>query len=410
MFAISRVYFNCKFYFIFRVMNFSDDAMALHYNNLYKILRKDSINSSQNSSINEWIGDIGTEASFLKSARIFYAYFTPVILMVGFLGNLLSLYVFLSRNMRGISASTYLASLSTSDLLTLIFYVTVEWIRRGLVYIRPDLKLTFIDVEGLCQFQLYMSYVSRFLSAWLVVAFTGERYIGVCHPLRRRDICTKSGTRRIVGSIFVISIVIALYKPILSAIYVGTDGKHYCTTDRDYDFASFVLDSIYAVLITLVPFVIITVLNILIMRRLIIRNKRKRECKIITEESIIRLEFTIILLAISFCFIGLNIPFFAVWLRNFLHSKFISKMDVMEHLEGHKAFSNFEFWQGVLYITRTIFYLNYCINFFLYSITGAYFRGEVKMLFTYHSLKRDSYSRCSLRTSRSNSQTPQSYL
>lgn len=75
-------------------MNFSDDAMALHYNNLYKILRKDSINSSQNSSINEWIGDIGTEASFLKSARIFYAYFTPVILVVGFLGNLLSLYVF----------------------------------------------------------------------------------------------------------------------------------------------------------------------------------------------------------------------------------------------------------------------------------------------------------------------------
>lgn len=387
------------------VMNFSDDAMTLHINNLYKILRKDSINSSQNSSFNEWIGDFGTEASFLKSSRIFYAYFTPVILVVGFLGNLLSLYVFLSRNMRGISASTYLASLSTSDLLTLIFYVTVEWIRRGLVYVRPDLKLTFIDVEGLCQFQLYMSYVSRFLSAWLVVAFTGERYIGVCHPLRRRDICTKSGTRRIVGSIFVISIVIALYKPVLSAIYVGTDGKHYCTSDRDYDFASFVLDSIYAVLITLVPFIIITVLNILIMRRLIIRNKRKRECKIITEESIIRLEFTIILLAISFCFIGLNIPFFAVWLRHFLHSKYISKVDVME-----VPFSNFEFWQGVLYITRTIFYLNYCINFFLYSITGAYFRREVKMLFTYHSLKRDSYSRCSLRTSRSNSQTPQSYL
>ncbi|XP_061182293.1 neurotensin receptor type 1-like [Saccostrea echinata] len=361
-------------------------------------------NYSQNTTIHGWIGDIGTD-TFLRNSRIFYSYFTPVILVVGFVGNLLSLYVFLSRNMRGLSASTYLAALSTSDLLTLIFYVTVEWLRRGLMYLKPDVMLTFIDVDGLCQFQHYMSYMSRFLSAWLVVAFTGERYIGVCHPLRRRDICTKSGTRRIVGSIFVISAVVVLYKPILSAIYVSSDGKHYCTTDRDYDFVSFILDSIYAVLITLVPFIIITVLNILIMRRLIIRNKRKRECKIVTEESIIRLEFTIILLAISFCFIGLNIPFFAVWFRNFLHSKYISRVDVLEHFS-----SDIEFWQGVLYITRTIFYVNYCINFFLYSITGAYFRREVKMLFTYHSLKRDSYSRCSLRNSRSNSQTPQSYL
>ncbi|XP_062609738.1 neurotensin receptor type 1-like isoform X2 [Saccostrea cucullata] len=385
-----------------RGMNWSGGAMTLH---LYEYLRKQTANYSRNTSDHEWIGDFGTD-TFLRNSRIFYSYFTPVILIVGFVGNLLSLYVFLSRNMRGLSASTYLAALSTSDLLTLIFYVTVEWLRRGLMYLKTDITLTFIDVDGPCQFQLYMSYMSRFLSAWLVVAFTGERYIGVCHPLRRRDICTKSGTRRIVGSIFVISAVVVLYKPVLSAIYVSSDGRHYCTTDRDYDFVSFILDSIYAVLITLVPFIIITVLNILIMRRLIIRNKRKRECKIVTEESIIRLEFTIILLAISFCFIGLNIPFFAVWFRNFLHSKYISSVGVLEHYSA-----DFEFWQGVLYITRTIFYINYCINFFLYSITGAYFRREVKMLFTYHSLKRDSsYSRCSLRNSRSNSQTPQSYL
>ncbi|XP_048730695.1 neurotensin receptor type 1-like isoform X2 [Ostrea edulis] len=386
-------------------MNWTGTAMTLHFNELYDYLRKESTNASErNSSVHDWVGHIETD-TFLTNARIFYSYFTPGILIVGFLGNLLSLYVFLSRNMRGLSASTYLAALSTSDLLTLMFYVTVEWLRRGLLYLRPEIKLTFIDVDGFCQFQLYMSYMSRFLSAWLVVAFTGERYIGVCHPLKRRNICTKSGTRRIVGSIFVISAVVVLYKPILSAVFVSSDGKHYCTTERDYNFVSFILDSIYAVLITLVPFIIISVLNILIMRRLIIRNKRKRECKIITEESIIRLEFTIILLAISFCFIGLNIPFFAVWLRNFLHSKYISNVDVLE-LYTH----NFEFWQGVLYITRSIFYINYCINFFLYSITGAYFRREVKMLFTYHSLKRDSYSRCSLRNSRSNSHTPQSYL
>lgn len=101
-------------------------------------------------SINEWIGDIGIEVLFLKSVWIFYVYFIFVIFMVGFLGNLLFLYVFLFRNMCGIFVSIYLVFLLILDFLMLIFYVMVEWIRRGLVYIRFDLKLMFIDVEGLC--------------------------------------------------------------------------------------------------------------------------------------------------------------------------------------------------------------------------------------------------------------------
>lgn len=110
-----------------------------------------------------------------------------------------------------------------------------------------------------------MFYVFRFFLVWFVVVFIGERYIGVCYLLRRRDICIKSGMWWIVGFIFVIFIVIVFYKLIFSVIYVGIDGKYYCMIDRDYDFVFFVLDSIYVVFIMLVLFVIIMVLNILIM-------------------------------------------------------------------------------------------------------------------------------------------------
>lgn len=189
-----------------------------------------------------------------------------------------------------------------------------------------------------------MFYVFRFFLVWFVVVFIGERYIGVCYLLRRRDICIKSGMWWIVGFIFVIFIVIVFYKLIFSVIYVGIDGKYYCMIDRDYDFVFFVLDSIYVVFIMLVLFVIIMVLNILIMWRLIICNKCKRECKIIIEESIIWFEFIIILLVILFCFIGLNILFFVVWFWNFFYLKFILKMDVIEYLESYKVFFNFEFW------------------------------------------------------------------
>ncbi|XP_063406086.1 thyrotropin-releasing hormone receptor-like [Mytilus trossulus] len=329
-----------------------------------------------------------------RDGRLFYVYLTPVILIIGILGNSLSLNVFMSKNMRGMCASAYLAALSASDLSTLIFYVTVEWLRRGIVYIYPETKMAFLEYNGFCQVLMYLSYVSRFLSSWLVVAFTVERYIGVCHPLRRRHICTKSSTRRIIAVICLLSCILVLYKPVLSGVYYSADGTQYCTSNKRYDFPSFVLDSAFAVTITLVPFLIITILNILIVRKLVYTNKRQqhytvktnniqsvKSANIIrTEESIIKLEFTLILLAVSFFFIAFNVPYFTIWCRNFIYNKYISQTDSV-------SLGDIEYWQGILYISRTIFYMNYCINFFLYSITGTYFRREVKFLFT---LKRQA--------------------
>ena len=98
------------------------------------------------------------------------------------------------------------------------------------------------------------------------------------------------------------------------------------------------------------------------------------QVRVVTEESVIRLEFTIILLAISFCFVALNLPFFATWLKLFLTSQYISVSSFTNE-------SHLDYFRGVAFITRAIFYINYCINFFLYSITGAYFRRELRMLF-----------------------------
>lgn len=325
-----------------------------------------------------------------RQGRLFYVYVTPLILITGIIGNVLSLKVFLSRNLRGKSASSYLAALSVSDLMSLVFYVMVEWLRRGLVYIKPDVTITFLDSDGICQMLMYISYIARFLSSWLVVAFTMERYIGVCHPLRRRFVCNKDSTRRIIAGLCLIALLLVLYKPILSGVYMSADGTQYCTSDKNYHFVSFILDSTFAVLITLVPFSIITILNILIVKRLVSANKRHRiefsyhknefrkigsRSHLQTDESIIKIEFTVILLAISFFFIAFNVPYFSIWFRNFLYNKYIAKQIrmSMEHIE---------YWQGLLYVSRAIFYMNYCINFFLYSITGTYFRREMRRMFS----------------------------
>jgi len=38
--------------------------------------------------------------------------------------------------------------------------------------------------------------------------------------------------------------------------------------------------------------------------------------------------------------------------------------------------------RGWVYITRTIFFGNYCVNFFIYSLSGAYFRRYLRRCMT----------------------------
>ncbi|KAL8586598.1 hypothetical protein ACOMHN_053951 [Nucella lapillus] len=352
------------------------------------------------------------------AGRLFYAWFTPLVFLVGVVGNTLSLCVFLSRNMRSLSASTYLAALSTADLTALIFYVLVEWLIRGL----PALVHgpggpgggdgeegrgagMMIAVRGTCQMVMYLHYVSRFLSAWLVVAFTVERYIGVCHPLRRRDICTISTTRRLVLGLVIISFLINVFKPLLSQVQHIPGWGNMCTAHPNHRRLSFVLDSLYAVMITFVPFVVITVFNLLIIRKLLRHNRTRKQVRVVTEESVIRLEFTLILLAVSFCFVALNVPYFATWLKLFLTSRYVSFTTFTRP-------TDLDYFRGVAFITRAIFYVNYCINFFLYSITGAYFRRELRMLFVlrqqnYKYASHSTYTRCT-RLATSNSHSRQS--
>ncbi|XP_059176638.1 thyrotropin-releasing hormone receptor-like, partial [Physella acuta] len=309
---------------------------------------------------------------------MFYAYFTPMVFVVGMVGNSLSLCVFLSKNMRHLSASTYLAALSFSDIINLIFYVLYEWLTRGLRVITSGSHVSFLHIDGACHVIMYLHYVSRFLSAWLVVAFTIERYIGVCHPLRRKHICTLSSTKRIVAGLLVLALLVNIFKPLLTVSHHVDMWGQACTTNPKYKQLSFILDSIYAVSITFVPFVIISVLNISIIRTLFLHNRQQRLIRTLMEKSAIKLEFTIILLIVSFCFVALNLPYFATWCKVFLSSNFVKLVSLQD-------LDEIIYFRGVTFIARAIFYINYCINFFLYSITGAYFRRELKRLFVPHA-------------------------
>ena len=73
-----------------------------------------------------------SDLELLSSGQDIYAFVTPFIILVGIIGNCVSLRVFCSPRMRNMSASIYLASLAVSDTFVLLTYVLVEWMHRGM--------------------------------------------------------------------------------------------------------------------------------------------------------------------------------------------------------------------------------------------------------------------------------------
>ncbi|XP_074657215.1 putative G-protein coupled receptor 139 [Tubulanus polymorphus] len=371
---------------------------SVNVNCINKLIQEYFKNETLSSKGNCTVQDVD-EPFVLKFGTMFYAYVTPLIIIIGLVGNSISLNVFTSKRMKRHSASCsyYLAALSAADLLVLIVYVLVEWLKSGLPDLPGNLHLGIVDVKGACHIFLYLSYVVRFMSVWLLVIFTFERYIGVCKPLQKKKICTRKSARRIISGLFLLALSVSIFRPLMSGVYevLPDSGVYRCVMSPNLHLASFLLDSIYGICVTLIPFIIVLVFNMMIVRKLFRRTRRHNRFQgFISQEGRIRVEFTVILLAISTCFITLNSPYFVAMCYQRYQAHFGEHLFI-NHL-SIETFSLVDFRAliGILKITKTIFFVNYCINFFLYSITGAYFRREMRMVFSY-KFKRTTEPRAS---------------
>ena len=318
--------------------------------------------------------DKGGDLSLLNNGLDVYAYVTPFVIAVGVLGNILSLVVFLSRRMRKMSASFYLASLAVSDTFVLLTYVLIEWLHRGLPRWPGGQAINLMTAAWwTCPAYMFVSYAFRFASAWFIVAFTVERYVGICWPLKRRLFCRRTFARWSLAGVSTAAVACSAYKPLLVTVREVRGGaSSLCTWRPDFRVTSFVLDAVYGALITVVPFVVILCLNLLICHRLRRTKRRYVRHRLVTVESTIKLEFTAILLVVSSAFIVLNVPYFVAWCYNFdvqIQAAFVRLGTAIAESERSR---------GWVHITKTIFIFNYCINFFIYSLSGAYFRCQLR--------------------------------
>ena len=142
------------------------------------------------SGLSETFGTPSVLTWFERSALM-------IILLMGFVTNTLTVLVLRTRELRIYNASVYLLALAVTDTVCLSF-VLLDWL--------SDLGWWLLQLEVLCRLSAYMNHVFKFLSVWIVVSFTIERYMAVRNPVSWRA----RPRRRRVQFLLVLLVLVAL--------------------------------------------------------------------------------------------------------------------------------------------------------------------------------------------------------
>ncbi|CAG7715012.1 unnamed protein product [Allacma fusca] len=155
------------------------------------------------SSVHTHHGHKSNLGWFLFSYQRVNQVYTPILFLFGTIGNCLSVTVFCTApTHRHLSSSYYLSALAISDTGFLINLVAV-WLE--------DLGYHVITTELTCPLVMYLGQVTCFLSVWLTVSFTVERFFAVCYPLTRPTVCTVARAKKVITVLTLVALVAFSY-------------------------------------------------------------------------------------------------------------------------------------------------------------------------------------------------------
>lgn len=143
-----------------------------------------------------------TDEDFIRSLpyKVAVVSIFSVLFVVGFCGNILVIYVvFKSPKMRTLT-NFYLVSLAVSDCLVLVS-ATLTAIPEQFYY-----KEQWLYGPVMCSVFVFLQYLGINASALSITAFTIERYIGICHPMKAQTICTTRRAKCIISGLWIFSI------------------------------------------------------------------------------------------------------------------------------------------------------------------------------------------------------------
>ena len=293
-----------------------------------------------------------TDQYLLRLIRNMRFYWSPVIFFPGIIGNVLVLVVVLGSTFRKTSVGFLLCALAVADNGTLISCLLLPWIK--------DLFPFMLDAVSLTGCRVWMFGYNFFpqLSSWTIVLVTFERLIAVIKPLHSQIMCSHG--RIVTAWIIVCAFLVVVNIPSLTFLYYVSYG--YCYEKKNDRILWF-----YISMWTIIPMIIVTLLNAVIIFRIIqqVKSKHQRTLNATSGGRHLRgrsenfksvISVTIMLITCSSVFILISVMRSISVMYIFKSSSWTLEKLVFDDVSFNICYSNF------------------AINFLLYCVSGRKFR------------------------------------
>lgn len=310
-----------------------------------------------------------------RSALNIWKTVPPILLVLGTLGNVLTIIVLMRGRSRSSSTGMYLIALALSDLLVLWAGLLRQWIIHMF-----DMDVRHLSATG-CKINIFLVYFGTQCSSWLLVALTSERFIGVWLPHKLKQGCTSRSACAIIS--LIVACIMLLNVHWLFGMgdqtIVNNNVTYELKCNPMYDnyeeFLALIWPWIDLCIFCLVPFTLLFTGNISIITRvLIIKHKTRtrvappsRSTGAKHADKTSQMAAMLLTLNAVFCVCVTPISIYLIGEPHWLKT-----------IETHHEEAVLTLWWAIV---NSFMYLNNTLNFVLYFLSGSRFRREVKALF-----------------------------
>ncbi|XP_071086120.1 cysteinyl leukotriene receptor 1-like [Haliotis cracherodii] len=199
---------------------------------------------------------------------------SPLLILIGTFGSLLSVIVLCRKRMRTSTTMFYLAVLAVTDVFVLYTGLLRYWLNYTF---DEDIR---IDSDFSCKFHIFLVYVSLDFAAWILVALTVDRCLFVFAPFKARKYCTLRRARitaaAMLGFLMVINVHFAWSYGLSPRTIFGEGVDCDAANDDMKEFVTVIWPWIDLFIVCFVPFTIMIICNVIIIRKLAISASKIR--------------------------------------------------------------------------------------------------------------------------------------
>ena len=157
-------------------------------------------------------------------------YIPPILLVIGLVSNSLVILVMRSKSFRKLSTSFYMEANASVDILSLVIPLPIHWLFVNF----PDLFKPLHNHHWLCASLNFVGWGTSDLGVLYTVAMTTERALAIRLPLKAPRLCTRRRARWTVAGLTLLEVVKVGHLTVTSQVMVGEDTtSRLCDVSRD---------------------------------------------------------------------------------------------------------------------------------------------------------------------------------